>query len=129
MSFPVLAKLSSEKLSQFTDHRKDSDWETLAQRRTIARLCAHCEEFSAERAWRAMLDRLRVPYYMRRADHVMKIRDRKQRTDIGKYSFVNRTIINWTQLPAEELGAFLCKPSIFRKRIGKAIILGVKRKE
>ena len=25
---------------QFTNHTKDSDWETLAQRRTIARLCA-----------------------------------------------------------------------------------------
>jgi hypothetical protein len=30
--------------------------------------------------------------------------DRKQRTDIGKYSFLNRTIKNWNQLPAEALG-------------------------
>jgi hypothetical protein len=29
--------------------------------------------------------------------------DREQRTDIGKYSFVNRTIRNWNQLPAEAL--------------------------
>jgi hypothetical protein len=28
------------KSAQFTNHTKDSDWETLAQRRTIARLCA-----------------------------------------------------------------------------------------
>jgi hypothetical protein len=33
--------------------------------------------------------------------------DRKQRTVIGNYSFVNRTIRNWNQLPAEELGTFL----------------------
>jgi len=32
-----------------------------------------------------------------RVDHVWKVRDRKQRTDIGKYSFVNRTIKNWNQ--------------------------------
>ena len=29
-----------------------------------------------------MRDRLRRAYYMRRVDHVRKIRDRKQRTDI-----------------------------------------------
>ena len=38
--------------------------------------------------------RLRWPYCLSRVDHVGKIRDRKQRTDIGKYSFVNRTIKN-----------------------------------
>jgi len=74
-------------------------------------------------------DRLRRPYYLNRVDHVWKIRDRKQRTDIGKYSFVNRTNKNWNQLPAERLGTFPCKPKIFRNRVRKAIINGVKRKE
>jgi hypothetical protein len=50
-----------------------------------------------------------------RVDRVRKIRDRKQRTDIGKYSFVNRTIKNWNQLPAEALGTFPCKPNNFRE--------------
>jgi len=59
-----------------------------------------------------------------RVDHVLKIRDRKQRTDIGKYPFVNRTIRNWSQLPAETLGTFPCKPKIFRKRVRKTIING-----
>jgi hypothetical protein len=62
-------------------------------------------------------------------DHVRKIRAWKQRTDIGKYSFVNRTIKNWNQLPAEALGTFPCVPKIFTKRVGKAIISGMKRKE
>jgi hypothetical protein len=53
-------------------------------------------------------------------------RDRKQRMDIGKYSFVNRTIKIWNQLPAEVLGAFPCKPNTFRKRVKEAIINGVK---
>jgi len=61
-----------------------------------------------------------------RVDHVRKIRDRKQRTDIGKYSLVNRAIKNWKQLPAEALGTFTRKPVIFRKRVRKAIINGVK---
>jgi len=42
--------------------------------------------------------------------------------DIGKYSFVNRTIQNWNQLPGEALRTFRCKPKIFRNRVRKAII-------
>jgi hypothetical protein len=64
-----------------------------------------------------------------RVDHARKIKDRKQRKGIGKYSFVNRTIKNWNELPAEGLGTFLCKPKIFRKRERKAIINGVKCSE
>jgi hypothetical protein len=67
-----------------------------------------------------------MPYYLSRVDHVRKIRDRKQRTDMRKYSFVNKTIKNWKQLPAEVLGTFHFKPKIFRNRVRKAIISGVK---
>ena len=65
-------------------------------------------------------------YYLSRVDYVPKIRDRKQRTDVGNYSFVNRTITNWNRLPAETLGTLPCKSKIFRKRVRKAIIKGVK---
>ena len=99
---------------------KDPDWETLAQRRTTARLCTLFKAYSGERAWKALRDRLRRPYYLSRVDHVRKIRDRKQRTDIRKYSFVNRTIKNWNQLPAEALGSLPCKPKIFRE-LGKQL--------
>jgi hypothetical protein len=61
--------------------------------------------------------------------YVWQIRDRKQRKDIGKYSFVNRTIKNWNQLPAEALGTFSCKSRFFRKTVGKAVISGMNRKE
>jgi hypothetical protein len=47
---------------------------------------------------------------------------RNQRTDVGKYSFVNRTILNWNQLRAERLGTFPCKPKIFLEReLGKQL--------
>jgi hypothetical protein len=36
---------------------------------------------------------------------IMKISGRKQRSDIGKYSFVNRTIKLWNGLPAAALAA------------------------
>jgi hypothetical protein len=54
---------------QRTDKRgrnptKDSDWENVAQRRTIARLCALCKAYYGERAWKAIRDRLRVGLIM-----------------------------------------------------------------
>ena len=57
-----------------------------------------------------------------RVDHERKIRSRRQRTDIGKYSFVNRTIQHWNQLPAEVLEILPCKPTTFKKRVRKVII-------
>jgi len=57
-------------------------------------------------------------YCLIRVGRVRKIRDRKQRKDIGKYSFINRTIKNWNQLAAEAFGTFPCKPKIFRNRVG-----------
>jgi hypothetical protein len=80
--------------------------------------------YSGKRAWKAIGDRLRRPYYLSRVDHVQKIMDRKQRTDIAKYSFVNRTIKNWDQLFAEALDTFPCEPKIL-KRIGKVFIKGL----
>jgi hypothetical protein len=41
--------------------------------------------------------------------------------DIGKYSFVNRTIQLWNQLPADALGTLSCKSSNFRKSVRKVI--------
>jgi hypothetical protein len=111
---------------QFTNHTKDCDWENFAQRRKIAGLCTLFKAYCGERAWKATGDRLRRAHCWSRVDRVRKIRDREQRTDTGKYCFVNRTVESWNQLPAEVLGSFSCKPAIFRKRIRKAIIKGVK---
>jgi hypothetical protein len=50
--------------------------------------------------------------------------------DIGKYSFVNRTIKNWNQLHAEALGTFPCKHKILEAELGKQLrVNGVKLKE
>jgi len=67
-------------------------------------------------------DRLKRPHYLSRVDHERKIRSRRQRTDIGKYSFVNRTIQHCNQLPAEVLGIIPSKPITFKKRVRKVII-------
>ncbi|KAJ4431763.1 hypothetical protein ANN_20368 [Periplaneta americana] len=49
--------------------------------------------------------RLTTPSYLGRADHIRKFKCRKQRTDVAKYSFVNRTIVDWNSLPAGKTAA------------------------
>jgi hypothetical protein len=87
----------------FTHHTKYSDWESVAQSRMLSRLCAFFKAYSRERAWKATRGRLRWPHYLNRFGLCGKIRDRKQGTDIGKYSFVNSAIENRNQLPAKAL--------------------------
>ena len=47
-----------KKPDQFSNHTKGSDWETLAHRRTIARLWALFRTYSGERAWKVIGNRL-----------------------------------------------------------------------
>jgi hypothetical protein len=99
-----------------THNTNETGWETFAQCRRIARICALFKAYTGRRAWRAMGDRLLKPCYLSRVDHNRQIRTRKQRTDVGKYSLVNRTIQSWNQLPAGLLASFSCSLSTFRKR-------------
>ena len=103
-----------KKAAKFAHHRKSPNWETLASRRKLSRICALFKAYSGERAWKAIGDRLQRPHYLSRLDHERKISSRRQRTDIGKYSFVNRTIQHWNQLPAEVLATLPCKPNNFK---------------
>ena len=111
-----------KKAVKFAHHRKSPNWETLASRRKLSRIYALFKAYTVERAWKSIGDRLQRSHYLSRVDHERKIRSRRQRTDIGKYSFVNRTIQHWNQLAAEVLGILPCKPIIFKKRVRKVII-------
>jgi hypothetical protein len=95
-----------KKAAKFANHTNDSGWETLAQRRKIVRICALFKANTGERASKCIGDRSKGPCCLSRDDHDRKISARKQRTGIGKYSFINRTIKLWNQLPAEVLATF-----------------------
>jgi hypothetical protein len=95
----------------------------LTERRKLARLCALFKAYTGEWTWKAVGDRLQTPCYLSRGGHGKKIRSRKQRTDIVRGSFVNRTIQLWNLLPEDALEALSCKPDSFRKRIWKVIRL------
>jgi hypothetical protein len=93
------------KAVRFAHQRNDLNWESLVHRRKIARIRAHFKPYMREWAWKAISDRLQKPCYLSRIVHDRKIRIRKQTTIVRKYSFVNRTIQLWTQLPADALDA------------------------
>jgi hypothetical protein len=92
-----------KKAAKVAYRMSESNWETLSQRRKIARICALFKAYSGERAWKFIGDRLQRPNYLSRIVHDWKIRNRRQRAYIGKYSFVNRPIWLWNRLPAEIL--------------------------
>jgi len=110
-----------KKAAKFAYHMNKSNCETLSQRRKITRIRALFNAYSGGPSWKSIGDRLQRPNDLSRIDHERKIRNRKQRTDIGKYSFFNRTIRLWNRLPADLLGTLPCKISAFRKRVRRVI--------
>jgi hypothetical protein len=111
-----------KRAAKFAYHTNRPNWETLASGRKLSRIRALFKAYSGERAWKAIAGRIQRPHYLSRVDHDWKIRSIRQKTDIGKYSFVNRTIHHWNQSPAEVLGTLPCKPITFKERVRKAII-------
>jgi hypothetical protein len=75
--------------------------------------------YTGERAWKTIGDRLQALSYLSTVDHHWKIRARKQRADIGKYSFVNRSITDLNQLPERAIGTSHGKSHIFKTRVRK----------
>jgi hypothetical protein len=110
-----------KRAAKFAKSINESDWETLAQRRMLARICAFFKAYTGGRVWKEIGNRVLKPCYLSRGDHNWKIRTRKQRIDVGKYFFINRTIKGWNQLPASLLASFTCKLNTFRKRVKNAI--------
>ncbi|KAJ4449513.1 hypothetical protein ANN_00913 [Periplaneta americana] len=95
--------------------RKNSPlkWDTLTDRRTRIRLCALFKTYRGEPAWREIKNRLQPPNYSSRNDHSYKLRERRQRTGTGKFSFLNRTIRDWNALPADLLKALPTTKNVF----------------
>jgi len=113
-----------KRAARFAQNANGPGWETLASRRKLSRICALFKAYNGDRTWKTIGDRLKRPHYLSRADHGWKIRNMKQRTDIGKYSFVNRTVQLWNKLPADVIGNLPCKQKTFKKRARKAIMKG-----
>jgi len=77
------------KVAQFTNNTKDSDWENLAERRTITCSCTLFKAYSGEWAWQPIRDRLRKQYYLRRVGHD-HLERKKQNVKSGGYCVYSR---------------------------------------
>jgi hypothetical protein len=51
---------TQNKAAKFAHHLGSSDWESLAQHRKIARMCALYNAYTGEKAWKAIGNRLQV---------------------------------------------------------------------
>jgi hypothetical protein len=69
--------------------------------------------YDDKRAWKDIGDRLQVLHYLSRDDHYW------QRTDVGKFSSVIRTIVDWNQLPEGVTVFSPAKIHIVSKRVRK----------
>jgi hypothetical protein len=116
------------KAAKFAHVSEGSDWESLTHRRKVTQMRALYIAYNGERAWKDIGDRLQVSHYPNRDDSHWKIRAREQRTD-GKFSFVNRTIVDWNQLPEGVTGFSPAKIHIFSKRVRKGITVEGKESE
>jgi len=110
-----------KKVAKFANNINESGWETLAQHRLIPRICALFKACTRGEAWKAIGDRLLKPCYLSREDHNRKVMTRNQRTGVGKYFFIIRSIKSWNQLPAGLLVSNPCKLNTFRKRVKKVV--------
>jgi tagatose-1,6-bisphosphate aldolase non-catalytic subunit AgaZ/GatZ len=70
-------------------------------------ICTLFKAYSGEQARKATGDRLEGPCHLSMDD--WKTGARKQRTLTRKYSFVDRIIKLWNQLPVEALATFPCR--------------------
>jgi hypothetical protein len=119
--FHIVHRRVQERSVKFANNIIESGSETLAQRRLIARICALFKAYIRGRAWKAIGDRLLIACYLSTDDHNLKISIKKQRTDVGKYFFVNKTFESSNQLPAGLLASFICKLNTFRKRVKNVV--------
>jgi hypothetical protein len=78
----------ANRAAKFAHNRNKTGCETLAQRRMIARICSLFKAHTGRRSYKATGHIILKPCYLSRVDHYQKIRTRKQRTYVGKYSFV-----------------------------------------
>ena len=71
------------KAAKFAHCLGRTKWESLAQRRKTARMCALYKAYTGDRAWKEIRDRLHAPSYLSRVDHNWKIRSRNKERTLG----------------------------------------------
>ena len=77
---------------------KELDWSTLEVRRELDRLCGMHKAVNQVRGWEEITSKIEYSNRIGRGDHAKKMCVKQVKTDVGKYSFINRTVKSWNAL-------------------------------
>jgi hypothetical protein len=61
-----------KRVAKFAHNTNSPNWENLALRRKLSRICALINAYTGECAWKPIGDRLKLPHSMNRVDHEWK---------------------------------------------------------
>jgi len=79
------------------------NWDALQMRRTFARLKNFYLVYNGVGGWVDLVEYLKPAGRMGRSEREFAVRTNVARTNIGKFSFITRTSVEWNNLPAEIL--------------------------
>ena len=77
------------------------NWNTLASRRKFARLKNFYLVYNGIGGWADLFEYIDPPARLGRSERPYSVRTAIPRTDIGKYSFVTRSVSEWNNLPED----------------------------
>ena len=86
-----------------TEMIKGLGWKSLKDRRREMRLCNFFKAYSGQVGWDDIGHRIGTPSYLGRKDHGEKVKIIESRRDVGKYSFIRRTICDWNRLDENKI--------------------------
>jgi hypothetical protein len=88
-----------------TEMVKSLGWDTLQTRRKVDRLCGMYRAYNKFPGWSEITDKLVKNDRPNRGGHDSRLIEKGSRTDVGKFSFINRSTRDWNGLGAEQVGA------------------------
>jgi hypothetical protein len=75
--------------------------------------------YNGEGGWKELSQKIEPASYRVRHDHRLKIQNKVTRTNVGKYSFLNRTVRDWNALPEETFNVESRKS--FRRKLNEIL--------
>ena len=102
--------------SSVTDMLSKLNWDSLETRRKFARLKNFYLVYNGIGGWIDLMEYVDPPARTGRAGHACSVRTQIPRTDLGKFSYITRSVNEWNSLPAD---VFMPQPSFgaFKSRL------------
>jgi hypothetical protein len=96
-------------------------WDSLNQRKKRSILCGMYRIVTVERARGDLGKEILKSNFVGKNDHQFKIKCRSQRTNLKKFSYLNRKILDWNDLPVKLLEPFPRYINMFKNKLRKDV--------